>query len=180
MITLNQNEMAVFRSLRSDRSRWEKSDRELSILAKALVHISKEAILTGDLSDPDLTKYGEACVPRWHTFTPEQKRGYYREMSDEQRGQFFTWSRMNGIDGSVPDIAYGGSDMAAILGISPWVSQAQLYREKTNRKSAPVAPGTQAAYDRGHRAEPVIREMFGKAKEIEVYDFPFQFRSRRW
>lgn len=53
----------------------------------------------------------------------------------------------------------GGSDVAAILGISPWKSQFRLYQEKIGAYIEEVTPAKQRMFDRGHRWEPVVAEM---------------------
>lgn len=54
----------------------------------------------------------------------------------------------------------GGSDAAAVLGVSPWATPVELWQQKTGRakKEAPD-PVRQRIYDRGHRLEPFIRDM---------------------
>lgn len=54
----------------------------------------------------------------------------------------------------------GGSDAAAVMGLSPWATPVELWEQKTGRK-AKEAPSEQAQriYDRGHRLEPFIRDM---------------------
>lgn len=54
----------------------------------------------------------------------------------------------------------GGSDAAAVLGLSPWATPVELWLQKTGRK--PHEAPTRAAerrYARGHKLEPFIREM---------------------
>lgn len=53
----------------------------------------------------------------------------------------------------------GGSDVAAILGVSPWKSPLQLYLEKTGEYREEITPERQRIFDRGHRWEPVVVEM---------------------
>lgn len=55
----------------------------------------------------------------------------------------------------------GGSDVAAVMGLSPWATPLELWQKKTGR--APVDPveqkRKQRIFDRGHKLEPFIREM---------------------
>jgi predicted phage-related endonuclease len=65
---------------------------------------------------------------------------------------------------TVPDRSrfLGGSDAAAVLGVSPWETPVELWRAKTGRKQknpAPLDPAAERRYTRGHRLEPFIREM---------------------
>lgn len=54
----------------------------------------------------------------------------------------------------------GGSDAAAVIGVSPWSTPVELWQEKTGRKRKdPVDPMRQKILDRGHKLEPFIREM---------------------
>ena len=67
----------------------------------------------------------------------------------------------------------GGSDVAAILGVSPWKSPLQLYLEKTGEYREEITPERQRVFDRGHRWEPVIVEMLldelrGRGHAVEV------------
>ncbi len=53
----------------------------------------------------------------------------------------------------------GGSDAAAILGVSPWKSPFMLYQEKIGEFKEEITPEKQKIFDRGHRWEPVVIEM---------------------
>lgn len=53
----------------------------------------------------------------------------------------------------------GGSDAAAILGVSPWKSAFRLYLEKVGEFKEEITPEKQRVFDRGHRWEPVVAEM---------------------
>ncbi len=53
----------------------------------------------------------------------------------------------------------GGSDVATILGVSPWKSAFQLYQEKIGAFVEEITPAKQRIFDRGHRWEPVVVEM---------------------
>lgn len=53
----------------------------------------------------------------------------------------------------------GGSDVAAILGVSKWKTPFQLYQEKIGAFVEEVTPAKQKIFDRGHRWEPVVVEM---------------------
>ncbi|MEZ7525910.1 YqaJ viral recombinase family nuclease [Burkholderia vietnamiensis] len=54
----------------------------------------------------------------------------------------------------------GGSDVAAILGVSPWKSPHELWLQKTGRAPREeVTPEQQKRFDRGHRLEPVVLQM---------------------
>ncbi|WP_431018204.1 YqaJ viral recombinase family protein [Burkholderia gladioli] len=54
----------------------------------------------------------------------------------------------------------GGSDVAAILGVSPWKTPHELWLQKTGRAPREeVTPEQQKRFDRGHRLEPVVLQM---------------------
>lgn len=54
----------------------------------------------------------------------------------------------------------GGSDIAAIYGLSPYKTAVELWLEKTGRRSKPKpSKYQQRLFDRGHRLEPIIVEM---------------------
>lgn len=54
----------------------------------------------------------------------------------------------------------GGSDAAAVMGLSPWATPVELWQQKTGRvpREEPDAAALKR-YERGHRLEPFIREM---------------------
>lgn len=53
----------------------------------------------------------------------------------------------------------GGSDIAAVMGLSPWMTPLELWQFKTKRVVKEVTPEKRRIYSRGHRLEPFIREM---------------------
>ncbi len=56
----------------------------------------------------------------------------------------------------------GGSDIAAILGVSPWKSAFMLYQSKIggyNEEITPVTPDKKKLFARGKRWEPIVVEM---------------------
>jgi putative phage-type endonuclease len=68
----------------------------------------------------------------------------------------------------------GGSDVPAILGVSPWKSPHELWLQKTGRAAREeVTPEQQKRFDRGHRLEPVVLQMLvdrlqDEGREVEV------------
>lgn len=63
---------------------------------------------------------------------------------------------------SAPDRStfLGGSDAAAVIGVSPWATPVDLWMEKTGRKPRETPdPMRQRMFDRGHKLEPFIRDM---------------------
>jgi putative phage-type endonuclease len=68
----------------------------------------------------------------------------------------------------------GGSDVAAILGVSPWKTPHELWLQKTGRAPREeITPEQQKRFDRGHRLEPVVLQMLvdrlqDEGHEVEV------------
>lgn len=55
---------------------------------------------------------------------------------------------------------FGGTDAAAVMGLSPWTTPVELWQQKTGRKPREeVTEAKQKIYDRGHKLEPFIRDM---------------------
>ena len=62
----------------------------------------------------------------------------------------------------------GGSDAAAVIGVSPWATPVELWLERTGQRPR-QEPDAAAAkrFARGHKLEPFIREMvIDKLREI--------------
>lgn len=54
----------------------------------------------------------------------------------------------------------GGSDAAAVMGLSPWATPVELWQQKTGRKPKPEPDAAaRKRFERGHRLEPFIRDM---------------------
>lgn len=54
----------------------------------------------------------------------------------------------------------GGSDVAAVMGLSPWATPVELWMQKTGRQPREEpTEAKQRIYDRGHKLEPFIRDM---------------------
>lgn len=54
----------------------------------------------------------------------------------------------------------GGSDVAAVMGLSPWATPVELWMQKTGRAPREeITPQRQKMFDRGHKLEPFIRDM---------------------
>ena len=71
----------------------------------------------------------------------------------------------------------GGSDAACIIGLNPWKSNLELWREKTGRKAPDDLHGN-AAVEFGKAAEEDLRELFAldyKERGIRVDYAPFNF-----
>lgn len=82
---------------------------------------------------------------------------------------------MNAPDRIMPDRTQfiGGSDVGAILGVSPWTTPFQLYQKKIGALVEEITPAKQRIFDRGHRWEPIVLEMLvdelrERGHEVEV------------
>ena len=53
----------------------------------------------------------------------------------------------------------GGSDVAPILGVSPWTTPFMLFQKKIGAYIEEISPAKQRILDRGHRWEPIVLEM---------------------
>lgn len=74
----------------------------------------------------------------------------------------------------------GGSDVAAILGVSPWKSPFQLYQEKIGAFAEEVTKAKQKLFDRGHRWEPVVVEMLVDELQDRGHDVQIIARNGRY
>ena len=79
-------------------------------------------------------------------------------------------------------VAFGGSDMASIFGISPWRSPQELYNQKTGVTPAVTVERNASAKEAGNILEEAvsqlalqrIKELFGKDIRIEKDTFMYQ------
>lgn len=62
----------------------------------------------------------------------------------------------------------GGSDAAAVLGISPWKTPFQLWQQKTQPFDEPVSPAKQRVFTRGHRMEPYVVDLLAEETGLHV------------
>jgi len=74
----------------------------------------------------------------------------------------------------------GGSDTAAILGVSPWKSAYQLYQEKIGAYVEDVTPQKRRIFARGKRWEPVVVEMLVDELQECGHDVQIIGRNQRY
>jgi len=74
----------------------------------------------------------------------------------------------------------GGSDAAAILGVSPWKSAFALYQEKTGEFQEEITPAKQRIFNRGKRWEPIVIEMLVDELEDRGHDVQIITRNERY
>ena len=74
----------------------------------------------------------------------------------------------------------GGADVAAILGLSPWLSPFMLYQKKIGAYIEEVTPAKQKIFDRGHRWEPIVVEMLVDELRDRGHDVEIIARNQRY
>jgi putative phage-type endonuclease len=74
----------------------------------------------------------------------------------------------------------GGSDVAAILGVSPWKSEFALYQEKIGEYQEEVTPTKQKIFNRGKRWEPIVIEMLVDELEDRGHEVQIITRNARY
>lgn len=75
----------------------------------------------------------------------------------------------------------GGSDLAAILGVSPWKTPYELWLSKTGRAPLEeVSEAQQKRFDRGHRLEPVVLDMLIDRLIEEGHEVELLRRNERY
>jgi len=74
----------------------------------------------------------------------------------------------------------GGSDVAAILGVSPWKSPFLLYQEKIGEHVEEISEAKQKIFARGKRWEPVVIEMLVDELESRGHTVEVVDRNRRY
>lgn len=62
----------------------------------------------------------------------------------------------------------GGSDVAAILGISPWRTQLEVYLDKVQPRVKPVDHSKQKVFKRGQRMEPYVIDLLSEETGLEI------------
>lgn len=73
----------------------------------------------------------------------------------------------------------GGSDVAAILGISPWRTARDLYNDKLGIASAQVDSANWVALEMGHLLEDLVARIFSQKTGYHVFQVKKMFRHPR-
>lgn len=76
--------------------------------------------------------------------------------------------RMHGPKGNIP-YTVGGSDVAAIFGVSPWTTPLELWRIKKGLMTPPVKNNS-TQLEMGHMLEPIVAHFYAKRTGNTVYD----------
>lgn len=74
----------------------------------------------------------------------------------------------------------GGSDVAAILGISPFRTARDLYDDKLNIALAVDDAGNWVALEMGHLLEPLVAQIFTKKTGLEVFQIKKMFQHPQY
>ena len=74
----------------------------------------------------------------------------------------------------------GGSDVAAILGVSPWTTPFMLYQKKTGAYVEEITPAKRRILERGHRWEPIVLEMLVDELTDRGHDVQVVATSQRY
>lgn len=82
-------------------------------------------------------------------------------------------ARQHGPDGSL-DFTIGGSDVAALFGLSPWTTELDLWLEKTGRKKRKI--DNPYILEMGHLLEPIIGHFFGVITGHKVKNDTFMYQ----
>ena len=88
--------------------------------------------------------------------------------------------RAHGPKGTIP-YTVGGSDVAAIFGVSPWTTPLELWMIKKGRMKAPVKPN-QEQLMMGHLLEPIAAYWYQQKTGNTVYDdtYMYQHADHPW
>lgn len=81
------------------------------------------------------------------------------------------------------ELGIGGSDAAAVCGLSPWMSPVELWKIKTGQKKAKDISGNEAV-ERGVRMEPALRTLYAAMNpKVHVEHYPYDILAqseRHW
>ena len=76
------------------------------------------------------------------------------------------------------ELGIGGSDAAAVCGLSPWTSPVELWKIKTGQKKQKDISAN-AAVERGVRMEPALRELYAAMNpQIRVEHYPYDILAQ--
>ena len=73
-------------------------------------------------------------------------------------------------------LGIGGSDVAAIMGISPFATSRDLYNDKVGVEPVIEEESNWVALEVGHRLEDLVAEIFSKKTGLEVFPVRIMFR----
>ena len=74
----------------------------------------------------------------------------------------------------------GGSDVAALLGISPWRTARDLYYDKLNVAAVEDEEGNWVALEMGHLLEPLVAKIFERKTGYKIYQIKKMFQHSKY
>lgn len=74
----------------------------------------------------------------------------------------------------------GGSDVAALLGISPWRTARDLYYDKLNVAAVEDEEGNWVALEMGHLLEPLVAKIFERKTGYKIYQIKLMHNSAKY
>lgn len=141
------------------------------VLAQAVPQppIAKTTANTGDTNDT--TPVQQTAAPT--STAPEVKINTTREpniLGDTKGLPNDVWLewRAHGPQGDIP-YTLGGSDIAAVFGVSPWKTPLELWLEKHGDKPR-TEPDNPDQLEMGHLLEPIVAHFFGKKTGLSYYE----------
>lgn len=102
------------------------------------------------------------------------------QITREEYQQIFADSRRHGLKGDIFPFAVGGSDAAAIMGISPWRSPLLLYNEKIGLIKERISAEKEWTFYMGHVFEDPIREIFSKMSGLKAEPCTLQVTNPKY
>ncbi|KSQ33864.1 endonuclease [Pseudomonas aeruginosa] len=73
----------------------------------------------------------------------------------------------------------GGSDVAGILGISPWRTPLDVYLDKVQPRTGPVDPAKQKIFTRGQRMEPYVIDLLAEETGLKIIGRGNRYRDQQ-
>ncbi|HEJ3161024.1 TPA: YqaJ viral recombinase family protein, partial [Pseudomonas aeruginosa] len=73
----------------------------------------------------------------------------------------------------------GGSDVAGILGISPWRTPLDVYLDKVQPRTGPVDPAKQKIFTRGQRMEPYVIDLLAEETGLKIVGRGNRYRDQQ-
>lgn len=102
------------------------------------------------------------------------------QITREEYQGIFAQSRKHGLKGNIYPFAVGGSDAAAVLGISPWRSPLLLYNEKLGLIKERISTDKEWTFFMGHVFEDPVREIFAKMSGLKTEPCTLQVTNPKY
>ena len=99
----------------------------------------------------------------------------------EVKQSFFAEARLHSLKGDIYPFCLGGSDTAAVVGVSPWTSPMKLYYQKTGQlKEEKLTKAKELTFAIGHEFEAPARNLFTLITDLPTKEFPIQVRNKKY